>query len=137
MRKSTILFAILVATAAAPSSAANWVRHGSSTSGAGVFIDSASIIRNGGVIGVWIKFDNSTLTARKPTDPTKVLNHFEFKCLTKELRITDAVEYDAQGGNTATEGSPATPFRPFIPDSIGEEVGRFVCEIYEKPATKK
>ena len=128
-----LVLAILVMT---PAMAADWKpMPGKEQSGATIFVDVTSIVRAGGIVTAWIKYDYSTATTPSPTTPGKILGHMDFRCSTKELRTTFEMTYDVKG-NIIRSGAPASAaFEPFIPESVGEALGNRLCALYAKPAT--
>lgn len=127
------MLAAASALLSAPSFAADWVNLGKGQSGLTLFVDATSIVKGSEVLSVWVKFDKTTETKHAPGDPATVLNHMEFKCVSKELRTTYQATYDVTGLSVHTQSYPVAQFQPFIPESIGDEVGRVMCHAYDPP----
>ena len=106
--------------------ASNWIMISKNNSGDSYFVDKQSFVFSGNEVTYWVKVNNS---ARNKFGDLSSKEQWTVNCRTRESNLLYMVTYsdfDNQGKNTGSIKSPID-WRPILPDSVGEEVFKFVC----------
>ena len=123
MKKLIILFLFLPVFA----NASNWILVSKSTDGDSYYLDSQSIMYNGNEVSYWAKVNYKS---RNKFGDLSSKEQWAINCRTREsnlLYMNSYSDFDNRGTTTGSYKAPAD-WRPIAPDSIAEEILKFVCK---------
>lgn len=117
-----------VALASAGAAHAEWVKVGTSGSGAVWSMDAARIRTVGGHRQAWVQIDYSQ---DRSVAYRRSINLFSLDCSARTSRLLSYVTYDSYGKLINSETQPdygsGVGYDPVVPDSMGEAVLTVAC----------
>jgi hypothetical protein len=79
------------------------------------------------VIRIWVK-----ALSRDANNPAiRSMSLYELKCKTRQIRVTQTVEYDQDGKVQTSDDTNKARWRDAVPESIGEGILNTICGVRE------
>ena len=124
--KRLLMGLLLVVTAGAAS--AEWTRVGA-TDGYFVYVDRATIRRNGNLVKMWDLRDYKTLRTVAGDSYLSSKTQWEFDCKEERLRVLAFSWYSGQMGHGIGifSNSDTQKWEPTTPESMGEILWKIAC----------
>lgn len=118
--------AILLWSFAVASDAAEWILIGENVDQDRVFLDMASIQRNGDSVTYWTK---TNFSQRRRTGALSTMEQATMNCRRREVIDRYLILFDDvdHGGRQIASGEPRSAWKPIAPDTVRWAEMEFIC----------